>query len=94
MIATVQERSESKGGVVEVLSRTGLRWGELCGLQANSIVKDLYLALMVRESESDGLDAADPKSGKIRGLALNDTAAEILLARTAAKPSTDRLFAN
>jgi integrase len=94
LIALVRATKPQHGDVVEILALTGIRWGELCGLRVFDLLQEPYPAIMVRQSESDGYDPADPKSGKPRRVPLDDRAAEILTARALNKPHSDRLFEN
>ena len=94
LIRTIRLTHPGAADVVEILARTGIRWGELCSLRVSDIRKDLYPTIFVRESESDGYDATDPKSGKPRRIPLDDRSAEILATLTNGLKSTDRLFQN
>ena len=80
--------------VVEILARTGLRWGEMCGLRVADIRYDGYPFLLVRESESDGFDPTDPKSGRPRKVPLDSRAAGILTRLTEGMGPTERVFQN
>jgi integrase len=94
LIAEVRATKPQHGDVIEILALTGIRWGELCSLRVFDLLQEPYPAIMVRQSESDGYDPADPKSGKPRRVPLDDRAAEILTARALNKGRNDRLFEN
>lgn len=94
LIKSIRLTHPGAADVVEILARTGVRWGELCGLRVSDIRDDMYPTIFVRESESDGYDATDPKSGKPRRVPLDDRSAEILATLTNGMKSTDRLFQN
>ncbi|MBC7518097.1 MAG: site-specific integrase [Microbacteriaceae bacterium] len=94
LIKTIRRTHPDAADVVEILARTGVRWGELCALRVSDIRNDMYPTIFVRESESDGYDATDPKSGKPRRVPLDDRSVEILAALTVGMKSTDRIFQN
>jgi integrase len=87
LIAAVRATKPQYGDVIEILALTGIRWGALCSLRVLDLLQEPYPAIMVRRSESDGYDPADPKSGKPRRVPLDDRAAEILTARALDKGS-------
>jgi len=94
LISLIRATKPQHADVIEILALTGVRWGELCSLRVFDLQEKPYPAIMVRESESDGYNPADPKSGKTRRVPLDDRAAEILRARAQSKNRNDRLFEN
>lgn len=94
LISAVRAVKPHYGDVVEILALTGIRWGELCSLQVSDLLLEPYPAIMIRKSESDGYDPADPKSGKPRRVPLDDRASEILTSIADGKPLSARMFEN
>lgn len=64
--------------VIEFLSLTGLRWGELAALRVSAIVEVPHPALIVSRSKSSSYAEKSTKSGRTRRVPLIDRAAEIV----------------
>ena len=92
LIETIRAKRPTAAHVVEILARTGMRWGELCALRVADIRYDGYPTILVRESESDGYDPTDPKSGKTRRVPIDNRSAEILTEMTREMKSGERVF--
>jgi integrase len=94
LIRTIREHNDNYADVVEFLSLTGLRWGELKSLRTSDLINDGLAYVIVQYSQSDGYEEGGTKSRRVRRLPLVDRALEIFQKHAASPAIGGRVFGN
>ncbi|MGY6496636.1 MAG: tyrosine-type recombinase/integrase [Microcella sp.] len=92
LIENVRSRNENYGDMVEFVSLTGLRWGEVKSLRVGDIVPGEPTYLWVRRSQTDNYDESDPKSRRARMIPIVPRAAELFHRQAQCPGEDDRVF--
>lgn len=92
ILTTLQGINPGYADIVEFLSLTGLRWGELKGLRVSNVVSEPRPSVLVSSSKSDGFAEKRPKNGRTRRVPLSKRGFELAKRYQLGKKQTDRLF--
>lgn len=92
LIRIIRERNEKYADVVEFLSLTAMRWGELKSLRTSDLVNDGVPYIIIRRSQSDNYLEGGTKSRRIRRLPLVPRALEIFQQYSAHPAIGGRVF--
>jgi integrase len=94
LIRTIREHNDNYADVVEFLSLTALRWGELKSLRTSDLINDGRAYVIVRYSQSDRYEEGGTKSRQVRRLPLVGRALEIFPKQAANPAIGGRVFGN
>jgi integrase len=92
LLSNASAISPQLSSVIEFLSLTGLRWGELAALRVSAIVDLPFPALIVSRSKSSSYAEKNTKSGRTRRVPLIDRAVEIAETWSEGKEPGELLF--